>query len=453
MDEETEEAVATNKAVVRSKRKKSRMNRFVFGTRSAIKKKMTEAVASNKAIRSKRKKKKDEIEAVAVMTTSNKKARNYLNHDSTLFQDSYFMTIYTNKFISNNNNNNHYDDTYLVRHGGARGEDGGGVQFYLLPGHRFENRIKIDLPPPLQGNDSWFYILGGVSINGILCFNQRCARRLVLWNPTTAEFKIIPHTPCHWLPPNRQPLYDLNGFGYDHATNDYKVIQFVDSCRGGGNPDEDEDQDQEFVPGDRSSYETFWGIYSLKTNSWRKLDLNIPNRYYYTQNRFIGVYTNGVCHWWARTDDSPNIEDAEEYLLSFNFSNELMFTTPRPSYLDVRHCLSSKLVDRCLFLLNESIALISTNLDMATIQISILGELGVRESWTKFLTVMCLPSIEYPIGVGNLSNIVFFAKNDDKLAWINLNTKMTEELDFKVEKFVYVGKYKKSFLPICGRNE
>ncbi|GAU18161.1 hypothetical protein TSUD_248630 [Trifolium subterraneum] len=51
MDEETEEAVATNKAVVRSKRKKSRMNRFVFGTRSAIKKKMTEAVASNKAIR------------------------------------------------------------------------------------------------------------------------------------------------------------------------------------------------------------------------------------------------------------------------------------------------------------------------------------------------------------------------------------------------------------------
>jgi hypothetical protein len=163
------------------------------------------------------------------------------------------------------------------------------------------------------------------------------------------------------------------------------------------------------------------------------------------------VYTNGICHWWASTYDSANIEDAEECLLSFNFSNELMFITPSPSYVDVRLCGSFKFaLGRCLVLLNESIALISTDLEMATVDISILGELGVRESWTKLLTVTCLPSIEYPIGVGNLSNTVLFRKNDNEVAWIDLNTKIMEELDVKLKNdvcFVYVGKYKKSFLP------
>jgi F-box interacting protein len=256
--------------------------------------------------------------------------------------------------------------------------------------------------------------LGAASINGILCLNQRCARRLVLWNPTNGEFKVIPYDHSEYLPSNRQPLCDLNGFGYDHVTNDYKVIQFVDSYLGGENEDE---ENEEFVPEDRSSYERFWVIYSLRSNSWRKLDLNLPNHYCFTPNRLVGVYTNGVCHWWARTCDSPNIEDAEECLLSFNFSNELMFTTPRPSYVDVKLRRSFKsALGRCLMLLNESVALISTDLEMDTVHISILGELGVRESWTKLLTVTCLPSFVYAIGVGNLSNTVLFRKNDNKVA-------------------------------------
>jgi thioredoxin-related protein len=49
-----------------------------------------------------------------------------------------------------------------------------------------------------------------------------------------------------------------------------------------------------------------------------------------------------------------------------------------------------------------------------------------------------------------LNNIVFFKKNGNKIAWIDLNTKMIEELDVKVEKYVFVGKYQKSFLPMGG---
>jgi F-box interacting protein len=346
--------------------------------------------------------------------------------------------------IHNNNNlvsskSNYYDDTYLVVQNGVglSGRYYGGYryEFYLLPGQRFEDRIKIDWPPPYKDNDSGIYVLGTVSVDGMLCLQQKL-QNIVLWNPIAREFKIIPDSPFECVPPHRHPCRDLHGFGYDHVTNDYKVIQFVDSYL-----------ISEFglVQEDRSSYETFWEIYSLRSNSWKKLDVNIPNCYYFTLKRRIGVYTNGICHWWARTNFNPNV-DVEECLVSFNFSTELLFTTPMPSYLDLSR--SFKMVDRELVLLNESIALIATYKEIATIHISILGELGIRESWIKLFTITCLPFIEYPIGVGNLTNIVFFKKNDNKIAWIDLNTKMIEELDFKVEKYVFAGKYKKSSLPM-----
>jgi molecular chaperone HtpG len=357
------------------------------------------------------------------------------------------MTLYSNNFISNSNN---YDDTYLVlQHGEGQEAHHYGeyhYEFYLLSGKRFEDRIKIDWPPPFQEDDRGIYIMGSVSINGILCLNQGFGRRLVLWNPTTREFKVIPRSPLVHVPPHRRPFHVLHGFGYDHVTDDYKVIRFVDSIPVVVGEDND---GEEFVDEARSSYEIFWEIYSLRSNSWKKLDVNVPNRYYYTLNRRIGAYTNGVCHWWARTDDS---DDVEECLVSFNFSNEMLFTTPMPSYLDVS--LSFKYVERQLVVLNESIALISTYTEMATIHISILGELGVKESWTKLFTITCLPFIEKPIGVGNLNNIVFFKKNDNKLASIDLKTKIIKELCVNVERCVFVGKYKKrkAFLPIEGMN-
>ncbi|KAK2431548.1 hypothetical protein QL285_029763 [Trifolium repens] len=342
-----------------------------------------------------------------------------------------------------NSNSNHYDDTYLVLQYGDYGDNYDyHCEFYMLCGERFENKIKIDWPPPFQEDIVGIYICGTVSINGIFCLNQRYGRRLVLWNPATREYKVIPKSSFNYLPPQRHPCRVLHGFGYDHVTNDYKVIRFIDSIL---NVEEDIEEEN-MANDDRSSYETFWEIYSLRSNTWRKLDNNIPNRYYYTQKRGIGVYTNGVCHWWARTDKIPNVE---ECLVSFNFSSEVLFTTLKPSYLDVSR--SFKYVERCLILLNESIALISTYLEMSTIHISILGEFGIRESWTNLFTVTCQPFIEYPIGVGNLNNIVFFRKNDHKLAWIDLNTKMIQELNVNVERYgCQIGKYKKSIFPIMG---
>jgi len=114
----------------------------------------------------------------------------------------------------------------------------------------------------------------------------------------------------------------------------------------------------------------------------------------------------------------------------------------------------SQFVARHLTLLNESITLISTYLkNMSTFRISILGKLGARESWINLFIVGPLPFVNFPIGVGNKNNIVFFCKSDKELVWVDLRTQMIEKLGVKGGKFdCHIGKYKKSFLPIKGIN-
>jgi hypothetical protein len=69
-----------------------------------------------------------------------------------------------------------------------------------------------------------------------------------------------------------------------------------------------------------------------------------------------------------------------------------------------------------------------------SIHISLLGELGVRESWVRLFDVVPLSFIQYPIGAGKKDNI-FFIKEYDKLVCFNLTTGMVEEIGVKGEQY------------------
>jgi molecular chaperone HtpG len=102
--------------------------------------------------------------------------------------------------------------------------------------------------------------------------------------------------------------------------------------------------------------------------------------------------------------------------------------------------------------LNGSIALISYHEMMATFHLSILGEFGMKESWTRLFTVGPLPCVELPIGMGTKGEI-FFVRKDEELAWFDLSTQMTEELGFKVDDpECRIIIYKESILPFGGLN-
>jgi hypothetical protein len=94
--------------------------------------------------------------------------------------------------------------------------------------------------------------------------------------------------------------------------------------------------------------------------------------------------------------------------VSFDFRSESFTTTPIPSYIDD----DSVMVSRDLVILNESIAFILNYQMKSTVHISILGELGVKESWTKLFVVGPSPCLNYPIVAAKKGKILFRSRDN-----------------------------------------
>ncbi|XP_058744980.1 F-box only protein 8-like [Vicia villosa] len=372
---------------------------------------------------------------------------------SLLFQNSYFMNMFRRNFLSKDLS--YYNDTsILLQHIAPLSQrykyD---PKLYSLFGDKFENMIKLDWPNPYE--DPFDFIIHG-SVNGILCIQDvksggrmpesiRCIEELgryVLWNPATEEFKIIPTSPFAFECPCWYPIIDFQGFGYDRIGDNYKVIRHV-----------------EFYPRYSEEYENetlkdgflspLWEIYCLKSNSWKKLDIDMPRQYYGSVG--LHVYMDGVCHWWSESEIGNEV-----YLVSFDLRNEVFVKTFIPSNMDdadIDIGIDTRIVFRDVVVLNGAIGWISNyNKAAPTFHISILGEVGVKESWTKLFTVGPLSCVEYVIGVGKNGDI-FFRKNDDELVWVNLNTQRIEELGVKGDHHrCKIMIYKESFLPFASIN-
>jgi len=380
---------------------------------------------------------------------------------SFLFENLHFMTMYRNYFLSNNHS--YYDDTSILLNHTNIPLPGDAFYdtLYILSGERFEHKVKLDWPPPFHDDDRFIDILSQTSVNGTLCLAKDCDPKCVFWNPTTDEFKVIPSSPfLSKLSQSRyvDPIVYFNGFGYDHVRDDYKVIRHLSSYpktdvdepweddlsldnTGVDEPWEDDlsldntgvDEPWE----DDLDFYHMWEIYSLRSNSWRKLDIEMPSRHANEK-----LYMDGVCHWWGLLVD-VNSAEAEPRLVSFDLCNEVCLTTPFPSYIIERYDLLH------LTLLNGSIAFIKYD-ETTTFHINILGELGVKESWVKVFVFDPLPCIVRPIGAGKKGDI-FFIKDDHELVWFDMSTQMIEELGVKGDKdFSHITIYKDSLLPIGG---
>jgi len=213
---------------------------------------------------------------------------------SLLFEDSHFMNKFRTNFISKSHS--YYNDTSLILY---QVIDPLHCSFYLLSGERFENRVKLDLPNPFQVENPFFDFVDCDIITGTLCLNKQ--KTLVLWNPTTNEFKVIPPSPAESIPPYREASTLLHGFGYDHVQDDIKVIRYVHFCQINGRGLRLLNVRREDVPWNEISYEPLWEINSVRCNSWRKLDFNMPKCWTDSSNDRLCM--NGICHWWYVSED------------------------------------------------------------------------------------------------------------------------------------------------------
>ncbi|XP_058774242.1 uncharacterized protein LOC131648506 [Vicia villosa] len=158
------------------------------------------------------------------------------------------------------------------------------------------------------------------------------------------------------------------------------------------------------------------------------------------------VYVDGACHWLVFAGTDP----LELTLLSFDLSDEAFLITPIGD-IPYTHLA----FQACLTVLNGSIALLSHNDEYGndiTLTISILGEVGVNESWIKLY--ICGPFSIYwpPVGFGK-KGYIFFRKKDNKLACVDLSTQEIEEIGITCcaeENYFRIGLYKESLLSIGG---
>ncbi|GAU51350.1 hypothetical protein TSUD_412980 [Trifolium subterraneum] len=358
---------------------------------------------------------------------------------SILFESTYFMTMYSKHFISHHGSHDDYHTFILANH---RDDDGDGL--YHSEFHLLENRLKLNLPSPLQPYPKITCILGSTSVNGIFCLGQQPFRATqkslyVLWNPLTEEFKVIPPSPAELTPlhlgddeEHMFVAHNFHGFGYDQIRDDFKVIQYVSfECSFYGPT-------------------SFFEIYSLKSNSWRMIHMDEDlcrqqHNFYSLPFNGLEVYVDGACHWLVSR--SINHQDALT-LLSFDLSDELFLTTLIGEEPHSRYAICRRLT-----VLNGSIALISNYHDDVVFHISILGELGVSESWIKLYIYGPLPSIQWPpIGFGKMG-YMFIRKKDYEVAYVDLSTQIIDEVGIITDGYrsnFMCGLYKESLLSIGG---
>jgi molecular chaperone HtpG len=367
---------------------------------------------------------------------------------SLLFQNTHFINMFRNNLLlSNSHRCSYYDGESLL----LKIYEPHQEVLYSLSGEKFENKVKLDFSNPFA-NQNYFHIFGFGSINGTLCIydDECCYHILVLLNLRTNKFKVIP--------PSRVDLIEssipdvakdnisivvlayLQGFGYDCVTDDYKIIRYVCFvCDVYGL----EEKYVDSLLGDNDiSLDPLWEIYSLRSNSWRKLDVNMPYSLECTEGN--QVYMDGVCHWLC--EDHYESDPFRPCLVSFYLSNEVFFITPIPSDIDDCFDVGGSWIN--LAVLNGSITLISFHVDTTTFYISILGEIGIKESWTRLFNIGPLPYIRRPIGVGTKGEI-FFTRKDKELAWFDLRTQTMEKLGYKAKNpNCRITIYKENILPI-----
>ncbi|XP_026434445.1 F-box protein CPR1-like [Papaver somniferum] len=205
--------------------------------------------------------------------------------------------------------------------------------------------------------------------NGLVC-SRHCGG--VIWNPTTNEYRVIPRSDT--LPagfrsvsfPGAGYISFEYGFGYDALSQDYKHVRIVgrsSSTQGKSEVD----------------------IYSLKSDSWKRIQL-IP--YIISNGPSVsapGVFYNGALHWIAESYSG----NRRKVLIALDVGNEGFQEIPQPENLDVENFGAYRYVEvlhKCLGMLCSS--------HMDGYEVWMMKDYGVSESWTKLYKIPTLINVK-----------------------------------------------------------
>ncbi|MED6178519.1 hypothetical protein PIB30_108454, partial [Stylosanthes scabra] len=220
------------------------------------------------------------------------------------------------------------------------------------------------------------------------------------------------------------------GFGYDTLRDDYILIRTGDYISTKFKEEYEEQDDVSCEP------DSIFEIYYPNGHCQRVISPVYPEFHPYSTME-SGIYLNGTCHWrWLLTEDFypedpyPNDYSKQDIwfdtLFSLDVGNNKLITT-----LIFQFVYDEDVIDRQLVVLSDRyVATISMESKTKCIDISILGEVGVNESWVKLFTVGPLSSIENVMGIG-IHGDILLRKNDDELVSFDLGTQEIQDIGIK----------------------
>ncbi|KAL3849612.1 hypothetical protein ACJIZ3_011494 [Penstemon smallii] len=202
-----------------------------------------------------------------------------------------------------------------------------------------------------------------------------------LWNPSIRKFKCVDAS----QPNYKGGSYNVFGLGFHRSSNDYRVVRI------------------EYYPVTLAEnvfleFSTRVEIYSLTTNSWRNVDLNL----YGLVGFRGGVFLNGCIHWLANMKlyhdrfmgcfPSKDIES----ILFFDIEKECFGEIKLPEDM---HYGSAELIS--FKELQGSLAAFFFDFNDDKCSVWVMDEYGVSNSWNIKVTFRLPKHVGFPFGFTN----------------------------------------------------
>jgi F-box interacting protein len=195
---------------------------------------------------------------------------------------------------------------------------------------------------------------------GLILFRTICQRRndvesLILWNPAIRMSLSLPR-PC--INVATSDKHDVYGFGFDHTSNDYKVLRLVTGR-------------YKFFPPQAE-------LYKLCTGAWETV--RIAENFQYAIRAGTQALVNGASHWVGNHKRDMAFYSPKLVIVLFHMCDEEFRVMKLPDYL-------SSLYVNHAFLKVSGGLLSLMEYNNLSCNIWLMKEYGVIESWTKQFTI------------------------------------------------------------------
>ncbi|KAA8516862.1 hypothetical protein F0562_017320 [Nyssa sinensis] len=266
---------------------------------------------------------------------------------------------------------------------------------YSVDLESLDNAVEVD--HPLKCDNYETQVLG--SCNGLLCLSNSEVD-IVVWNPSIRKHRKLPLMQIEFPPGLRGSCFShfvVYGFGHDVVNDEYKLVRMV-----------------QFYGVDLDSFESEVKVCNLKSNSWRRIP-DFP--YYLLYKQWNGMLVSGALHWVVTRKPES---DTANLIAAFDIRTEDYRLVPQPEYSDENFHMNVGVLGGCLS--------IFCNYYSVRVDIWVMKEYGVKESWTNLFSVSqptVIRSFEYvgPIAYSKSSEEVLLEQDGERLLWYNLKNK------------------------------